>query len=310
MNWLVRHQASDGSWSFNFTSTPGCDCSNAGGSNSRNAATALALLPLMGAGNTHASGPYKDNVCRGLQYLLAAQDPTTGSLSDSQLNHNIYSHLMATLALAEAVQADNAITQAGGSCPGSGTTTGGSGPCLDTAQLRQRAQLALDYTIGIQSTGSVVGGWRYGGGAAADVSHHIWGVTSLFAGRTAGLNVPQAAINNAQLALNAFQKAPLVTDQGVTLGNYQYNPNQQAAESPPANSNAEGLLCAVLLGAPTSHSRVQSFATNPFNVFPPGFSWGPGRVYYNFHTTHLLYRVGGSSWNTWNTTLQQQLQAT
>lgn len=281
----------------------------------------MALLPLIGAGSTHSSGPYKDSVCSGLQFLMATQNNATGSLSDAALHHDIYSHLIATLALAEAVQAENAVDQAGG-CPGSGTTTGGAGPCLDSTLLRQKAQLAIDYAISLQSTANPVGGWRYSGPVGADVSHHVWGVTALFAGRSAGLNVPQSAFTNAQVPLytltgssngyGLLQPAGQITENGVTLGNYQYNGNQQNNNGFPQNSNSQGLLAAVLLGAPTSHSRVQSFAADPY-TFPSSpfapYEWGIGRVYYNFHTTHLLHRVGGQPWSTWNSKIQQGLQA-
>lgn len=298
LNWLVRHQAGDGSWSFGFTSAPGCDCANASGTNARNAATALALLPFMGAGSTHGTGPYKDNVCRGLQYLMAAQ-LATGDLRASGNTESVYTHLIATLALVEAVRLDNAISsQPGGVCPGSGTTTGGT-QCLDKVLLQAAAQKATDFTVTLQLG---TGAWRYGGGYAGDVSHHTWAVMALLNAQKAGLTMPQTAITNAQGALDAsFRKAPLVTFNGVTLGDYQYNPNQSALYQP--NAIAEGLLCAVMLGAPTNHTRVQSFAASP-----PYY--GPKKVYYNFHATHLLYMVGGAPWSTWNNTIQQDLQST
>ena len=301
INWLVRHQAGDGSWSLNF-STAGCNCPNASSSHTRNAATALALLPLIGAGSTHGTGPYKDNVCRGLQFLMAMQGPT-GSLSDTGLHNDVYSHLIATLALVEAVQADNAVDQAGG-CPGSGTTTGG-GPCLDKTELRAKAQLAIDYTVLLQispaSGWQAPGSWRYAESNTGDISHHIWGVTSLITAQTAGLNVPQSALTNAKSALSAFRKAPLVVSGGVTLGDYMYNPNQSSLYQP--NAIPEGLLSEVLLGAPTSHPRIQTFASSTTFTYP-------GLVYYNFHTTHLLHRIGGPPWNNWNSAIQQGLQQT
>ena len=109
LNWLSRHQWSDGSWSFNPGSHPDCNgqCPNASTAygHGRNAATALALLPFLGAGNTYNSGPYRDNVCRGMQYLIARQNVATGSLVDGGEEYTItvYGHLIATLALAEAV---------------------------------------------------------------------------------------------------------------------------------------------------------------------------------------------------------------
>lgn len=298
LNWLVRHQAADGSWSFDFTSTPGCNCTNASGTNARNAATALALLPMMGAGSTWNNGPYKDNVCRGLLYLINSQLVTGDLRAPGNGTETIYTHLISTLALIEAVQLDNAIqNQPGGACPGSGTTTG-STPCLDSAQMRAAAQNAINLAVTLQFSN---GAWRYSGGHPGDVSHHTWGVMVFMSGQRAGLTVPPAAINNAQNALDTlFRTTPLVTDNGVTLGNYYYNPNQTGLYQP--SGIAEGLLCAAVLGAPTNHMRIQSFAASP-----PYY--GAKKVYYNFHTTHLLHRVGGAAWSSWNNTLQADLQA-
>ena len=87
LDWLARHQLPDGSWSFELTAeddngrSNSCKCTNStatsGGSAylrqlhpSRTAATALALLPFLGSGYTHAeSGPYQKTVASGLRYL-------------------------------------------------------------------------------------------------------------------------------------------------------------------------------------------------------------------------------------------------
>jgi hypothetical protein len=73
LKWIVAHQAKDGGWNFDHRKDTACDnsCGNAGGARmARNGATAMALLPLLGAGNTHRVGQYRENVDRGLRFLM------------------------------------------------------------------------------------------------------------------------------------------------------------------------------------------------------------------------------------------------
>ena len=78
LDWIVRHQRADGSWSLNFqdqcqgfavpAATVRCE--------SDTAATGLALLPLLGAGHIHTvKSRYQDSVRRGLEWLIAHQQP-------------------------------------------------------------------------------------------------------------------------------------------------------------------------------------------------------------------------------------------
>src|SRR5262249_21265539 len=125
LQWLIRHQRTDGGWSLLHSQQADCNgqClnDNTKGINAFTAATGLALLPLMGAGNTLSSGPYKENVCRGLNFLMSHQDPNTGSLEDPDDSEaSTYAHLIATLALCEAVNQSNQTSSVGG-CPGSGS---------------------------------------------------------------------------------------------------------------------------------------------------------------------------------------------
>ena len=70
LRWLAQHQNHDGSWSLDrFHRVEGCDCRDRGSLESETAATALALLPFLGAGQTHLSGIYRDQVAQGLRWL-------------------------------------------------------------------------------------------------------------------------------------------------------------------------------------------------------------------------------------------------
>ena len=90
-DWLARHQLPDGGWSFDLTADDsngrggGCEgCSNSAATSasvgghsylqklhpSRNAATAIALLPFLGAGYDHVKkNKYQTTVASGLRFL-------------------------------------------------------------------------------------------------------------------------------------------------------------------------------------------------------------------------------------------------
>ena len=56
LRWLDNHQLADGGWSFDHV-TGECQCGNAGSMTTvRNAATALALFPYLGSGQTPTAG--------------------------------------------------------------------------------------------------------------------------------------------------------------------------------------------------------------------------------------------------------------
>jgi hypothetical protein len=84
--WLARKQLKDGSWEFDGTSKD------------KVAATGLALLPFLAAGETHKYGTkYKKTVESGLNWLMGKVG-SGGSLGAS----NMYAHAIATVALCEA----------------------------------------------------------------------------------------------------------------------------------------------------------------------------------------------------------------
>ena len=73
LKWFADHQNPDGSWSYDHRTGP-CQgrCADAGSlTDCKTGATAMALLPFLGAGQTHKQGTYKKNVKRGLYFLTS-----------------------------------------------------------------------------------------------------------------------------------------------------------------------------------------------------------------------------------------------
>src|SRR5205823_14430991 len=91
--WLFRQQQKDGSWKFD------------GSSREQVAATGMALLPFLAAGEDHKNALfYKKTVESGLNWLLSKQ-AADGGFGTS----NMYTHAIATTALCEAAwRADDA----------------------------------------------------------------------------------------------------------------------------------------------------------------------------------------------------------
>jgi hypothetical protein len=164
LRWLMAHQLDDGSWRFDLRLSPQCQgrCRNWGSIGSSTASTALALLPFLGAGQTHREGAYHEVVGRGLYYLAGRMimTPQGGDLQEGTM----YAQGLATLALCEAY----AMT--------------------DDQTLRPTAQAAVDFIAAAQHRG---GGWRYVPGQPGDTTVSGWQVMALKSAQLAGLEVRQ-----------------------------------------------------------------------------------------------------------------------
>jgi len=216
LEWLRRYQHPHGKWSLNRFDQDRPRNQRSGGEgkvDSDTAATALALLPFLGANHTHLAGEYKDTVRRGLDWLIARQKSNGDLYTGGGHNGHMYSHGMAAIALCEAY-----------------------GMTKDP-RLREPAQRAIDFIVKAQHRGS--GGWRYKPGQDGDTSVFGWQVMALKSGEIAGLNVPQETYRRARKWLQR------VEGRGKQVGRYGYT---NRGGSRPAMTS-EGLLCHIYLGA-------------------------------------------------------------
>ncbi len=103
LKWLSRHQNSDGSWSLDrFAHVASCRCGEAGSIRSDAAGTSLALLPFLGAGQTHLTGIYKDTVAKGLRWLIQNQEADGDMRGSSSQYPGMYAQGQAAIVLCEA----------------------------------------------------------------------------------------------------------------------------------------------------------------------------------------------------------------
>ncbi len=212
LQWFANHQLPDGSWSFDHTIAPSCQgkCGNPGKlREARKGATAMALLPFLGAGQTHKKGKYKQNVRAGLYYLVSNMKMSKQGGSLHEAGGSMYSHGLASIALCEAY-----------------------GISQDRA-LMQPAQATVNFICYAQDP--VGGGWRYEPRQAGDTSVVGWQLMALKTAQMSHLQVPPEVIKKAFLFLDSVQ-----AEGGATYG--YTGPGEGPA------TTSIGLLCRMHLG--------------------------------------------------------------
>ncbi len=243
LDWLARHQAPDGGWAFDLTESDGsgrpsvCQgCSNSVGTSgggqyrqslfpNRTSATALALLPFLGAGYTHVEpNKYQKTVAAGLRFLEynaitkpEGVDFRAGFLGDGAS----YVQALATLACCEAYE------------------------MTKDRRLYSLASGGVDFIVHSQLND---GGWRYYSIGDADFHATVsgdtsvlgWQLMALKSGVSAGFSVP------ASVAYRASDFLDSVMDRGGRT--YRYQPNTKEPNAKRWGTTAAGVLSREYLG--------------------------------------------------------------
>lgn len=259
LRWLARRQRKDGRWELD------------GAIHSDVAGTGLALLPFLGAGQTHLVGRYKDTVSRGLGWLVNHQKKNGDLRGDSAANSGMYAQGQCAIVLCEAFLLSG------------------------DERLRDPAQKAVDFIVQAQYPD---GGWRYEPNREAsekrgDTSVLGWQLMALQSARAAGLAVPEETL---ELAGQYLDRAS--SDNGAR---YSY----MRGEPPTATMTAEALLCRMYLGwtleEPGLRAGIQALAEEaPPAIDSPNF-------YYWYYGTQAFHHVGGRRWEEWNLKLRDLL---
>ena len=186
LKWLQAHQLDDGGWSFQHQQGA-CRgyCRHPGTEPSRTAATALALLPFLGAGHTHQSGDFRETVDRGLRWLRSRMQATPhgGDLMDGSM----YGQGLATIAICESF----AMTR--------------------DPELYPYARSAVEFIVYAQDRGG--GGWRYQPGTPGDMTVSGWQLMALRSAQMAKIPVPEETLSRAGRFLDS-----LAMDGGAAYG--------------------------------------------------------------------------------------------
>ena len=144
----------------------------------------MALLSMMGSGETHFVGNYREQVYKGFDYLLTYAKPTPNGLDlrgVAEGNTGMYIQGLATMALCEAVvMSEMALKQRSRSSRAKTRNKEGVDRKVATAslkRLRAASQLALNFIMRAQDPGN--GGWRYQPRKGGDTSVLGWQVMAL-----------------------------------------------------------------------------------------------------------------------------------
>lgn len=276
LKWLSLHQMPNGGWTFAHNLV----CNNACGNpceerraKAYNAATAMALLPFLGAGQTHKSGDFQPVVRRGLQFLIGNGKPGVKAgmqvLDLTESAGNMYSHGLAAIALSEAY----AMTE--------------------DSTLAVPAQAALNYIVAAQCRD---GGWRYtfqdkrGG----DTSVVGWQVMALKSGHMGHLLVPPQSIQGSMMFLDKVQ-----SNGGAWYG--YATPSTSLRPS----TTAVGLLCRMYMGWDKNNKALQEGVAS---LAKTGVL--KKDIYYNYYAAQVLRQTGGPEWEKFNTELRDWLVET
>lgn len=274
LRWLASVQNADGSWSLaNYDRHD----------NPRNrgdaAGTSLALLPFLGAGQTHEFGIYKQNVARGLAWLIDHQKADGDLRADFEGEAGMYAHGQATIVLCEAL----ALT--------------------GDQQFQEPAQRAIDFICRAQHRR---GGWRYQPRQSGDTSVLGWQIMALQSARAQGmgLDVDPATL---KMAGNFLTDAAYRSRRSTlpTGSLYTYLPNQG---QPTPSMTAEAILCRMYLGWSRDDPRLMAAVDWLARNHPPDRE--AMNIYYWYYATQVMHHFGGSTWDKWNRQIREILVST
>jgi len=267
LNWLARHQNSDGSWGLESYHNHCSDTSCTGRGSTYGAdfgATAMGLLPFLAAGQTHqAKGPYKQQVAKAIAWLMKHQQTDGDLRGDSSM----YCHGLATIALCEAYGMTN------------------------DKKIGLAAQKAINFIQRAQHPRT--GGWRYHPGQEGDTSVVGWQVMALKSGQMAGLVVNPATLQAAQEFLRSVSS-------GYHDAEFAYQPR----ENPSSTMTSVGLLCRQYLGAKRNDPQMIDGAAYLMDHLPDNEF---RNIYYWYYATQVMHNISGPQWDTWNRAMRKTL---
>jgi hypothetical protein len=270
LKWLADNQDADGRWNPRThaagkeTNALGRDRQGAG-SHSDSAMTGLALLAFLASGHTHLDGPYRDDVRRGLEYLVHTQAADGNLAGQAAPFEFMYCHAMAACALSEAY----------------GMT--------HDARLREPVSKAVGYTLRAQDP--VGGGWRYKPGDAGDTSQLGWQLMTLKSAELAGIPIPDSTRQGVIRYLQSVAS-------GTYGGRASYRPGEQTTRS----MTAEAMVCWQFLGLSRQNPACNEAGDFLLADLPGD---GNSNLYYWYYATLAMYQLQGVHWERWNDALRE-----
>ncbi|MDP6546306.1 MAG: terpene cyclase/mutase family protein [Phycisphaerae bacterium] len=256
--WLARHQEPDGHW----------DAKKYGGAaNADVGVTGLAVLALMGGGNTTRKGEYRRNVLRGLQALIRMQNKA--GLVASKSKGNLYNHAIATIALCEAY-----------------------GRARDE-RVGLAARLSVDF---LAKAVNPDGGWRYTPNCGeSDMSVTAWCIQAFKTAKLARIKFDHALYSRSLSYVDSVTHDGASSDSSGAVG-YMFSQQQSGSDGHPALT-AAGVLVRQFSGTGVkSHLLVKGAAL----MRKQAPSWKSQDFYLWYYATYAMHNMGGENRVWWN----------
>lgn len=264
--WLAKQQKNDGTWVWDGT--------NAG---DVAAATGMALLPFLAAGQTHKVADWKDDgkvqikyketVLKGLLALIKLQKPD-GTFKGSS---GMYAHAIASVALCEAY-----------------------GMTGDKSLLLRPAQLSINYIMSGQGPN---GSWGYGPNANGDTSIVGWQVQALQSAKLCkDMVVDKRVMDKARSFLDSVAS-------GSSKGKYGY----REAGSVNTTRTSVGLLCRYYMDGWGPNNPGMADGVDYLRK-----TQMPGKtqrldMYYYYYASQVMHFHDGEVWKEWNVLMRDWL---
>ena len=290
--WFARTQESAGYWDgskYGAGSGPDDDPLIEPDADKRNTGreadaglTGLVTLTFLGAGYTRTGGRYASSVDRAVRWLIARQKEDGSLAGDANYFARMYSHGIATYALAEALALE--------------------GDRADPA-LRRAVRRAVAYIVEQQYPD---GGWRYSQRfRTGDMSMFGWQCMALKSAANAG--APTPADTHSRM-INFLRARSETVDAEGRLVPYQYGGlaryMQEEGYAVKPSMTAEALFCKQILGLRRDQPAARE-AVGFINRHPPDLkSWN---LYYWYYASLALHEHGGPAWENWNGRLRDLL---
>lgn len=287
LDWLARHQETDGSWSSaGFSRRCGeTVCTGPGDPTHDVGVTGLALLALLGAGHSADLGRYRAVVRSGLDWLVSMQDRGSGCIGKVNGHSSfLYDHAVAAQALVEGYGLSH------------------------REDLREPAQAAVDFVHFTRNSNSA---WRYSypPSGSSDTSVTGWMVAVLATARDLGLDVDPAALAGA----HRFALEMTAGDTGRTGYNLQGGfssrepgMNKIWSETRTEAMTATALRIRLACGDSPASDLLKKSALL-VTALPPRWEPGTGRIdfYFWFQGSYAMRGMGGAFWKGWEPAMRE-----
>ena len=293
LEWLIAHQHKDGFWSANGFGSE-CDlegppCDGKGNQVHDLGVTGLALMALVGGGNTYSNSAQpggSEAVRLAAEWVRAQFDPRKGIFGKTTGHDYIYDHAISLAALCEASRGRN------------------------DPLVRKVITAAVGTTECLRN---IDGGWRYDQSSdqQSDTSVTTWMTAALFTAKREGYTVSKGALTDMLLWIDHASD--------LETGRIGYNSTGSHSSRTVVNKDygresgeamtAAGLWCRFIAGQ-TAKTNVlikkhQALLMARLPAYEPRKL--ANDMYYCYFGTYAMFQIGGKDWEEWNKAMRATL---